>query len=542
MVRDVMQNHLTEMLLLVAMELPQNSGNISEVLACKQRLLQQIQPLTNRALLLGQYAAYQNECLSDTRINQCREYTPTFGAAALAINNPRWSGVPFVLMSGKKLDEKFSYIRVVFKEGRYCVRKENSACRSASPRQLIFHIATGDLQQPIMVTASDSLPSIVRTDGWMVGHLQEGDFFGEAISSSHQLLPTDAVDLEAYTRLLEAVLGGYRHLFIDSGSLLASWRVWDTIVKTEGKRKPRLYQGGEDGIDVLDFEVVSNTQLQFALRDKQKPVGEIEIEVPGVGVDSLPAMAQIPGEFCNAQLVCDTTDSIITKLANDIQTVAEASIAERGVFHLALSGGISPQGVLERLVDHHLTFPWTQTHVWLVDERCVPLDDSASNFHMIHRTLLNHINLPYLNMHPMPVLLSDDPCQSNDVGDKLYEAGIRRQVLNASMDFILLGVGKDGHTASLFPNHTETEEPEKLVTYSTGGPKDTQKRMTLTLTAVNQARHVAILLLGKGKHKVVSRLLQEEELTVNEYPVTGVKPKTGVLVWYIDRPAFFGNV
>ena len=120
-VRDVVQNHLTELLALVAMDLPPDSGNISALLASKARVLRQLRPATEHSTLTAQYSTYNFEWMKDDATKNVST-VPTFSATALFVDNPRWSGVPFVLVSGKKLDEKSSYARIRFKDARFCAR------------------------------------------------------------------------------------------------------------------------------------------------------------------------------------------------------------------------------------------------------------------------------------------------------------------------------------------------------------------------------------------------------------------------------------
>jgi len=122
-----MQNHLTEMLALVAMDLPSNSGNISEILQSKVRVLRQVRLPNRLTTLTAQYTTYNMEWMKGDEIANVSN-VPTFAASALFIDNDRWAGVPFLLMSGKKLDEKASYVRVRFRNSRACMRVTDETC------------------------------------------------------------------------------------------------------------------------------------------------------------------------------------------------------------------------------------------------------------------------------------------------------------------------------------------------------------------------------------------------------------------------------
>ncbi|TMS19015.1 GDH/6PGL endoplasmic bifunctional protein [Larimichthys crocea] len=174
----------------------------------------------------------------------------------------------------------------------------------------------------------------------------------------------------------------------------------------------------------------------------------------------------------------------------------------------------------------------------MVDERCVPLSEAESNFNTLHDHLLQHVRIPYYNIHPMPVQLNQRLCVEEDRGALLYENEIRALVNGSSFHFVLLGVGYDSHTASLFPGSKWDEHGEKLVVM-TESPAKPHQRMSLTFSAINQARRVAVLVMGKGKHELVTQLSRVKDNS-DKWPITGVKPASGTLVWYIDYDALLG--
>ena len=527
-IRDVMQNHLTEMLSLIAMELPNNSGNITEILQRKVQFLQQIQPLSNQGIVIGQYDSYEAECHGEAKQTDGYYHTttPTFAAAVLKVNNARWEGVPFLLMAGKKLDTKASYVRVVFKRNVLCVREADPAC-DARHEEVLFYIGGGGLNSPAKIATTRGLPKPGHFPGWAVGELEEGVTLGVEAKDAYHLVPQ--VEEDAYSTLIEAVYDGQRHLFTDSASLLESWRFWTPVLRHVAATKPRIYDGGADGIASLNFKIIGSDLAYTSVDDVfTRPA-------------SPPEPRQVPTDFCSHKLISTATEDLIAKLAVDITAAAEAAVLDNGVFHMALSGGNTPVKVLQHLVSYSASFPWFHTHVWLVDERCVPLDSHHSNFDLINRHLLPYVRVPYLQVHPMPVEMSSSVCGADSNGDELYESDIKRTVPNESFDFVLLGVGGDGHTASLFPQQPSLDASDKLVTYSHGGPVNiAEKRMTLTFTAINQAARVAVLATGKNKHEIINQLSHCPENTA-QYPIAGVKLSGGKLVWYIDHEAFFDD-
>ena len=167
-IRDVMQNHLTELLALVAMDLPGSRATINQILANKVAVLRSVNRLDESSVLIGQYHEYPAEAQIERKDTNYDTLTPTFAAGVLVVNTPRWRDVPFVVMSGKKLDEKASYVRVVFKpNNNVCIEANSTVCAdSGEPKQLVFYIASGDVNKPVMIFASNSLPKIQPVLGW----------------------------------------------------------------------------------------------------------------------------------------------------------------------------------------------------------------------------------------------------------------------------------------------------------------------------------------------------------------------------------------
>lgn len=325
--------------------------------------------------------------------------------------------MPIVLVSGKKLSNKASYIRIVFKED-YCIKEEDS-CHT--PKQMIFYISSGDLLRPPMILVSKTLPKPLDFPGWRFENIRTNStFFGEHVEHMYQLLAEE--DHDAYTTLLQSVYHAERHLFSNIENLMASWKIWTPILRAVSGKQPRLYKGGDE-VNELNF-AVKGYNLEYITKAETESK---ETE---------------PRTFLNAPLVLEPADDVIAKLAEDIFKKAEQAVSERSVFHLALSGGDSPKPLLRKLASSYIRFPWQHTHIWLVDERCVPLDHDTSNFHLLEANLLQLVKLPYLNIHPMPVHVHDEACEARDEGDILYEATIKRIIPDGRFDYILLGLGK----------------------------------------------------------------------------------------------------
>ncbi len=532
----------------------------------KVNVLRSVRPLTPRSVILGQYSTYPNEARVEMKDPEYTTSTPTYAAALLHIQNNKWRHTPFMFVSGKKLDVKESYIRVVFRDNSFCMKSaeqsgktksegansgegDNSGEQSGGAKygrsggncgrksQLVFYIGGSDLMKPPMILVSKNLFKPIEFPKWRFEEIMSDSLlFGENITDMYRIMSQD--DRDPYSALIEAVFAGERHLFIDVNSLMASWDVWTPIINRHKQEHLQIYEGGENS-DFLDFHIVNNGQLQFDHVAKIIPI-KIEDGIPLN--DQVPKFTQIPSTFRDQILISGDKSTVIAKLASDILQAAHVAISSHGSFHLALPGGATPVPVFEALVqDYAASFPWDMTHIWLTDERCVPLDHPESNFNQLHTYLLQYISIPYLHIHPMPVHLSEAPCDPGDSGDALYTAQLKRYIPDTRMDYILLGVGTDGHIASLFPGMPSLAETDALVTYTQGRPHDDiKRRMTLTFPMINQAHNVAMLITDAYKHDIV-HTISETDMDIDNLPATGVKLNSGNMTWYIDHAALIKN-
>ncbi len=212
---------------------------------------------------------------------------------------------------------------------------------------------------------------------------------------------------------------------------------------------------------------------------------------------------------------------------------AKASTSQRGHFSVAVSGGSTPRTMHRNLAREPFCsqIPWNETHIFYVDERCVPIDDPASNFGDLKRDLIEQAPLPIENIHPMPgeTTLVD--------GARAYERELKAFFQqNAGFpvfDLIFLGIGKDGHTASLFPGQAALEEKEQWIVSVKGGNPDVH-RLTMTLPVINHARHVVFLVSGEGKAGILKEIFEESSMPL---PAQRINPVKGQLTWLLDRAA-----
>jgi 6-phosphogluconolactonase len=222
--------------------------------------------------------------------------------------------------------------------------------------------------------------------------------------------------------------------------------------------------------------------------------------------------------------------------ANLFAARAAEAVSAQGRFTAALSGGKTPVALYDLLAKNPCAsqIPWARVHLFWGDERCVPPDHADSNYRMTRECLLDHVPIPPVNVHRMPGEM--DPAEAA----ARYEGQLRDFFASRGdsppvFDFILLGLGEDGHTASLFPGTRAIRESARWVV---GHYVDAQKgwRITLTPPVINAARMVVFIVSGAGKAAVVKEI-QEGPLRPNTLPAQVVRPAGGDLVWMLDREA-----
>jgi 6-phosphogluconolactonase len=212
---------------------------------------------------------------------------------------------------------------------------------------------------------------------------------------------------------------------------------------------------------------------------------------------------------------------------------AQQATASRGRFSIVLSGGSTP-GALYRLLaeaPYRDQLPWGQVHLFWGDERSVPPDDPASNFGLAHQSLLAHVPIPPDNIHRMLGELEES------VAARAYEKTLQDYFCGprTRFDLVLLGLGNDGHTASLFPGSAAMGVTERLTAAVEARYQDRPyRRVTLTLPAINTARQVWFLVTGSAKADIVRLVLEGHG---GDLPAQKVCPAAGQLTWFLDGAA-----
>jgi 6-phosphogluconolactonase len=226
--------------------------------------------------------------------------------------------------------------------------------------------------------------------------------------------------------------------------------------------------------------------------------------------------------------------------AEFIAELAEARIKERNLFTLVLSGGSTPRLLYEELAGRPISsrIDWQHTHIFWGDERYLPPDHPDSNYGMAWQTLVSKLDVPPENVHP---ILTESP--SANAAALAYEktlrhffrppAGSEDHATLPSFDVVLLGLGQDGHTASLFPSDAALKEKYRWVVAVDGTTVSPPvPRVTLTFPVFNKAGCVIFLVSGLGKKEVFKEIMSNPEKAA--YPAARIRP-SGRLLWFIDE-------
>jgi 6-phosphogluconolactonase len=206
---------------------------------------------------------------------------------------------------------------------------------------------------------------------------------------------------------------------------------------------------------------------------------------------------------------------------------------EGKTFCAALSGGSTPRRLYELLANSELQIPWPSVHLFQVDERCVPPDHAESNFRMIREALLARVPIPDGNFHRMAAERENLEEAARQYAFELARVLQPKESEPPRFDLLLLGLGPDGHTASLFPGTAALQEQSAWVR-ANYVEKLKMYRLTLTLPVVNAARQVVFLVAGEGKADVLRQVL---EGPTGRFPAQRIRPVEGGLSWYVDKAA-----
>ncbi|ARK12587.1 6-phosphogluconolactonase [Fibrella sp. ES10-3-2-2] len=231
--------------------------------------------------------------------------------------------------------------------------------------------------------------------------------------------------------------------------------------------------------------------------------------------------------------ITDTPAELARKAADWIAAYAESVLQQRDRFTIALSGGSTPKALHELLAQSPLReqIDWSRVHIFWGDERFVPLTDEKNNARMAYDTLLDHVPVPAAQIHIMQTDI--DPDASMAAYDQVLHQYFDGH--DHTFDLVLLGMGDDGHTLSLFPG-TDVVNEDKKWTSAFFLTQQDMFRLTLTAPVVNKAAAVVFLVAGANKAEALYEVLHGP-YQPNKYPSQRIKPENGDLIWFVDKAA-----
>lgn len=226
----------------------------------------------------------------------------------------------------------------------------------------------------------------------------------------------------------------------------------------------------------------------------------------------------------------DAEDAVTFSVEQFI-AIAKESIASRGVFTVALSGGSTPKAIYEKLADpkYNKRVDWEKVWLFWSDERCVPPNNPESNYFMAMHAGFSKVPIPKTNIFRMHAEIDVEQ------GAEKYEEVILGCVPMAEFDLVMLGMGEDGHTASLFPQTHGLHSAERLVVANYIPQKDTW-RMTLTFKCINAARHISVYIMGKSKAAMLKHILTAP-YQPDELPIQRIGTPTHKALFILDKDA-----
>ena len=235
--------------------------------------------------------------------------------------------------------------------------------------------------------------------------------------------------------------------------------------------------------------------------------------------------------------VFETPEEVAKAFAEDFKETTEINISEKGECNISLSGGSTPKILFDILAKEYSNkIDWTNINFFWGDERCVPPNDSESNYGVTKKHLFDFINIPEENVYRIKG--EDEPEKEAVRYEELIKTKIKIEIgINnfPIFDLMILGMGDDGHTASIFPNNIKLWDSQNICEVAEH-PDTKQKRITVTGGVINNSKKIVFLLTGKNKNDVLKKIINKEEDYL-KYPAAHVNPFTGELYFYIDKNA-----
>ena len=227
-------------------------------------------------------------------------------------------------------------------------------------------------------------------------------------------------------------------------------------------------------------------------------------------------------------------DNLAKEVASEVASWIENSVKSEGICTIALSGGRTPVKLFENLKNKYAnSIPWDSVHIFWVDERCVAPTDAESNYANANKHLLKFIDIPKKNIHR----IKGESLPGKEADRYSFEISNHTMSHNKMpvFDLIILGLGEDGHTASIFPNQMELIDSYKICNVSIH-PQTNQKRITLSGRIINNARKIIFMVSGSHKANIVATILENKK-GIENLPAYYISPPNGNIQWHLDSEA-----
>ncbi|XP_008812488.2 probable 6-phosphogluconolactonase 4, chloroplastic [Phoenix dactylifera] len=271
------------------------------------------------------------------------------------------------------------------------------------------------------------------------------------------------------------------------------------------------------------------------VRSGRRPISAMASEATSVEVETTTGKKEL--------LVFESEEELAVSLAKHTAELSEKYAQERGAFTLVISGGSLIKSLRKLVEPPYLeSVDWTKWHVFWVDERVVPKDHADSNYKLAYDVFLSKVPIP-----PGQVYAINDSLSAEGAADD-YETCLKQLVKTAvvavssatgfpKFDLMLLGMGPDGHVASLFPGHPLLNENQRWVTFIKDSPKPPLERITFTLPVINSSAYAALVVAGSGKAGAVHKALGSKQSSSDLLPVEMVSLEDGKFTWFTDKAA-----
>lgn len=513
--RDMVQNHVLQLVSMLAME-PPISLNADEIRNKKVDVLKAMRPIPtndvdayavraqyNKGWIKGKKApAYLNEDGVEPNSG-----TETYACLKFNIDNWRWQDVPFYVRTGKRMADKCSIITLQLR----------------TPPHRAFAYDSGQLREAnrIIINIQPDMGITVRFQAKRPG-INPIVNPVEMIFDYQQAY--DVEPPEAYEALLLDAMAGNAALFMRADQVEEAWRVVMPVLEHWGKNADLSlpqYNAGSWGPEEADALLRQEGHSWINPRATNAKTTVIEDSKHNARKEVLNLHV-----FQNVEDLSYSAAELFVKKSRD-------AVENNGRFVVCLTGGSSPQQMYELLRQQPLVndVPWSKTHVFWCDERPVPFRHADSNAGMTQQMLLEHVPIPKENIHPI------DGGLRPDIAANQYEELLQEffQGHSPQFDLILLGMGADGHTASLFP---QVDFPHKAMAWvkEVWVEKMNTFRISMTPQLINQASCIAFLAYGDHKAEALFHVLEGKSEPKN-YPAQLIHPDDGELHWFVDHQA-----